>query len=64
MRSVTEAAAVLVPDLAATTSRWPAFTSVAVGLGVGAMFAFPLRIEAISVGVLLAHPPYLKESSL
>jgi len=46
---------ILVPDLAATGARWPAFTPVAVGLGVGAVFAFPLRIGAISIGVLLAH---------
>jgi hypothetical protein len=46
---------VLVPDLAGAQERWPAFTPAALGLGVGAVFAFPLRIGAISVGVLLAH---------
>ncbi len=46
---------VLVPDLAAALGRWPAFASAAAGLGVRAVFAFPLRIGVISVGSLLAH---------
>jgi hypothetical protein len=46
---------VLVPDLAGAQERWPAFTPAALDLAVGAVFAFPLRIGAISVGVLLAH---------
>jgi len=46
---------VLVADLATATAHWPAFTPAAAALGVGAVFAFPLRIGAISVGVLWAH---------
>ena len=46
---------VLVPDLSTSSPRWPAFVSAALGLGVGAVFAFPLQIGVISVGVLLAH---------
>jgi hypothetical protein len=40
---------VLEPDLAdaQATTRWPAFVSAAGGLGLGAVFAFPLRIGAI-----------------
>lgn len=50
---------VLVPDLprAATSSgagpvEWPLFAAAALESGVGAVFAFPLRIGAIRVGVL------------
>ena len=50
-------APVLEPDLDRSwaTDRWPAFTLAATKLGVRAVFAFPLRIGAISVGVLTAH---------
>ena len=37
-------------DLA--VERWPAFLEAATAAGVEAMFAFPLRVGAISVGVL------------
>ena len=44
---------VLQPDLAATAPlRWPAFAGGALGAGVRAVFAFPLRVGAIRVGVL------------
>lgn len=48
---------VLVPDLGSDDavrggSRWPAFTAEALTAGVGAAFAFPLRIGAIRIGVL------------
>jgi len=46
---------VLVADLAGAAARWPAFVPAAEELGVRAVFAFPLRIGAISVGVLMAH---------
>ncbi len=46
---------ILIPDLAAAAARWSAFTPAAAALGVCALFAFPLQIGAISVGVLLAH---------
>lgn len=47
---------VLEPDLAAVpVQRWPVFTPAALELGVRAVFAVPLQIGAIRLGVLLAH---------
>ena len=46
---------VLVPELSGALERWPAFAPAAMGLGVGAVFAFPLQIGAISIGVLRAY---------
>lgn len=47
---------VLVPDLAAVPAQcWPAFTPAALDLGIRAVFAAPLQIGAIRLGVLLAH---------
>lgn len=47
---------VLVPDLespgSAVTERWPTFLAEAFGLGVRAVFAFPLRIGAHSLGAV------------
>jgi hypothetical protein len=44
---------VLQPDLAATAPRrWPAFADGALDAGVAAVFAFPLQVGAIRVGVL------------
>ena len=44
---------VLQPDLVATgPSRWPGFTGGALDAGVRAVFAFPLRIGGIRLGVL------------
>jgi hypothetical protein len=44
---------VLQPGLAVTApKRWPAFASGALAAGVAAVFAFPLRVGAIRVGVL------------
>ena len=49
-------APVLVPDLADSADfaaeRWPVFLTSAAEAGVRAVFAFPLRIGAISVGAL------------
>ena len=53
--ALTAGAPILVADLAGARERWPAFIPAAQGLGVGALFAFPLQIGAISVGALLAH---------
>lgn len=53
--AIMSGAPVLVPDLADTGDRWPGFAGIAAELGVRAVFAFPLRIGAISVGVLVAH---------
>jgi GAF domain len=44
---------VLQPDLTTTgTSRWPGFTSAAAEAGIAAVFAFPLQVGAIRLGVL------------
>ena len=44
---------VLQPDLARTApGRWPAFAQGASAAGLSAVFAFPLRVGAIRVGVL------------
>jgi hypothetical protein len=44
---------VLQPDLAATApQRWPAFAGGALAAGVRAVFALPLRVGAIRLGVL------------
>jgi hypothetical protein len=55
LAAVAAGAPVLVPDLADAASRWPGFVPAAEDLGVHAIFAFPLRIGAISMGVLTAH---------
>ncbi|HET9500687.1 MAG TPA: GAF domain-containing protein [Marmoricola sp.] len=48
-----EFAPVLVPDLETDThDRWPAFTGEALDAGVAAVFAFPLQVGAIRMGVL------------
>jgi hypothetical protein len=36
-------------------TRWPAFARAALDAGVRAMFAFPLRIGAIRIGVLVLY---------
>src|SRR5512132_3773531 len=47
---------VLEPDLAAVpVHRWPVFTPAALELGIRAVFAVPLQIGTIRIGVLLAH---------
>jgi hypothetical protein len=48
---------VLVSDLAdsGTASRWPAFSGVAIEAGAGAVFALPLQIGVICLGVLVAY---------
>jgi hypothetical protein len=44
---------ILQPDLEVTgMSRWPAFTAGAVEAGIRAIFAFPLRVGSIRLGVL------------
>jgi hypothetical protein len=44
---------VLVSDLGDATSDWPQFVPAVAGLGVGAIYAFPLRIGAVDLGVLV-----------
>lgn len=43
---------ILVPDLAAAYTRWPAFGPAAAGLGVAAVFSFPLQIGVVRLGSL------------
>jgi hypothetical protein len=43
---------VLVEDLSAQFDRWPGFTTALGSDASGAMFAFPLQIGAIAIGVL------------
>lgn len=43
---------VLVADLAAQTTRWPAFTPAARDLGAAAVFSFPLQIGVVRLGSL------------
>jgi hypothetical protein len=45
-------APVLEPDLTTALSRWPFFGPAALGLGVHALFAFPLQVGASRLGVL------------
>jgi hypothetical protein len=48
--------AVLEPNLAApAVVRWPAFALAGVEAGVRAVFAFPLRIGAMAIGVLVLY---------
>jgi hypothetical protein len=50
--AVERAGPVLVDDLAKEFNRWPGFTAALGDDAAGAMFAFPLQIGAIAVGVL------------
>lgn len=44
---------VLVPYLGADgPSRWPAYTSAVLQAGIGAVFAFPLQVGAVQLGVM------------
>lgn len=43
---------VLVADLEAETTRWPAFTPAACELGAAAVFSFPLQIGVVRLGSL------------
>lgn len=43
---------VLVADLTAQTTRWPAFTPAACDLGAAAVFSFPLQIGVVRLGSL------------
>jgi hypothetical protein len=55
------------PDPAGAAARWPAFVPAAGELGVSAVFAFPLRIGAIRLGILVlyrAGPGRLTEKNL
>lgn len=64
----TDGTAVLEPDLAdPSLVRWPAFAQEGVEAGVRAVFAFPLQIGAIGIGVLVLyrdHPGGLSEEEI
>ena len=59
---------VLTPDLGSGNGdRWPGYTSAAIALGVGAVFAFPLHVGAAAFGVLdlyAARPGTLQDRQL
>jgi GAF domain-containing protein len=46
---------VLVYDLTRTDGRWPAFVSGALARGIGAVYAFPLQLGAVRLGVLTCY---------
>ncbi len=46
---------VLVPDLSAEDGRWPGYASSAIEAGVTGVFAFPLQVGALCLGVLDAY---------
>jgi hypothetical protein len=46
---------VLVPDLAQERFRWPGFVTEAVSAGGAALFAFPLQLAGLRLGVLGLH---------
>ena len=46
---------VLEPDLSQSLAQWPAFVPAALGHGVRAAFAFPLRVGAVHLGVLCLY---------
>ncbi|MBB5122783.1 ANTAR domain-containing protein [Streptomyces eurocidicus] len=54
--SVSSCAVVVEPDLARVRpDRWPVLLPALAGLGVGAVFCFPLRIGGVCLGVLTAQ---------
>ncbi|MGW4099705.1 GAF and ANTAR domain-containing protein [Mycobacterium sp. NPDC004974] len=52
MEAIASGAPVIVADIAAAHDRWPMFANDAVDAGVAAMYALPLQVGAIQVGVL------------
>jgi len=48
---------VLVEDMDHAVKRWPRFAQALAGLGVGSVFAFPLRVGAVKLGVLVLGSP-------
>jgi hypothetical protein len=57
MQAWTERGMVLADDLGSpdSTGRWPVFAPAAISAGAGAIFAFPLQVGAIRVGVLCLY---------
>jgi hypothetical protein len=51
--ALTTGTAVLAPDLAhPDEARWPMFSGAALDIGMAAVFAFPMRMGAVTVGVV------------
>ena len=46
---------VLTPDLARALGRWPGYAPAACAAGSHAVFAFPMRVGAMGLGVLSLH---------
>jgi hypothetical protein len=46
---------VLEPDLTTAVGDWPAFAPAALDMGVAAVFAFPLRVGVVHLGVLTLY---------
>ncbi|MEP6481452.1 MAG: GAF and ANTAR domain-containing protein [Rhodoglobus sp.] len=46
---------VVAPDLPHSNPSWSSFAAAAVDLGVGALFAFPMSVGAVTVGVVELH---------
>lgn len=58
---------VLVYDLTSTDGRWPGFVTGATARGIGAVYAFPLQVGAVRLGVLTCysgHPRALARHEL
>jgi hypothetical protein len=56
-----------VDDLSFVTSRWPQFTRVLADTGIRSMYALPLQVGAIKLGVLVLyrdHPGVLEGDDL
>lgn len=53
--AVRDGSAVLTPSLDESEDRWPGFVPAALEAGAQAVFAFPLRIGAIHLGVLTLY---------
>lgn len=51
----TEGSPVLADDVAAFSSRWPQFTRAITDEGVRSLYAFPLQLGAIKLGVLVLY---------
>lgn len=52
MEAFSSGGPISVPDMAYSDGRWPVFLAEVADSGIGAMFALPLQLGAIKVGVL------------
>ena len=51
----TQGSPVLVDDVSAFSSRWPQFTRAIADKGIHSLYAFPLQLGAIKLGVLVLY---------